>query len=66
MPVGLHKGDGPDSTVLTLVRQVGVVTIPGSGIATFTLGKDLVAAYGGYRGYCVAVPLNGEVDGCQF
>jgi hypothetical protein len=66
VPVGLYRGDGPDAKVMTLVRQIGTVTIPASGIATFTVARDVITNYGGYRGYCVVVPVSGTVDGCQF
>jgi hypothetical protein len=66
VPVGLYRGDGADATVMTLVRQIGTVTIPTSGITTFTVARDVITNYGGYRGYCVVVPVTGTVDGCQF
>jgi hypothetical protein len=63
VPVGLYEQTGTGDT-MTLIQQLGVVLMPKSGIAIYTLPAGIVSTYGGNQSHCLAVPIAGVIYNC--
>jgi hypothetical protein len=61
VPIGLYKGNQGIGEA-KLVRRIGVVVMPQSRAAIFTVPQDVVAETGGKGDYCVTVPLKEQFN----
>ena len=61
--IGLYRRDG-NSDVFSLVRRVGVITMPASSLAVFTVPEDVIREAGDNRDYCLSAPVQ-TVPPCE-
>lgn len=54
--IGLYRRDG-NSDVFSLMRRVGVVTMPASSLAIFTAPEDVIREAGDNPDYCLSAPV---------
>lgn len=65
VPVGLYRRDDPAGDTHSLVREIGVVTMPASSFAVFTIPDEVMRDFGGDEDYCVSAPIQ-PVYNCWF
>jgi hypothetical protein len=66
IPVGLYEGKTCGEGTLTLKEQIGLVTMPPSGVVVYEIPPKITASYGGNDKYYVTAPVHKNVIACGF